>query len=309
MRVVPDAAGAADVVISGKILKSHGLSLALHVRIVDSKGKVWRDKKYKHEASARAYAEEELEVVDPYQNLYRHIANDLLESRRKLKDDRIRELREISRLRFAADLAPELYGDYLQANRKGRIKVARLPAENDPMMQRIDRIRDRDFLFIDTLNEYYADFYLRMDEPYDDWRGISQGEQLALRKIRREARLQKILGGLLIVGAAAASGTSTASRAARGAAAVSGGLVLQEGIQEGKQGKIHVAALKELAASFDAEMEPLLVEIEGRILRLEGSAEAQYAEWRRLLSEIFAAESGIEPSAGATQSTAGTIHP
>ena len=67
-------------------------------------------------------------------------------------------------------------------------------------------------------------------------------------------------------------------------------MVLSEGIERGKEAKIHIESLKELAQSFDAEMEPMLVEVEGRVLRLEGSAEAQYAEWRKLLHEIFSEE-------------------
>ena len=34
-------------------------------------------------------------------------------------------------------------------------------------------------------------------------------------------------------------------------------------------------------------------EVEGRTLRLSGSAEAQYADWRRLLRKLFAAETGL----------------
>jgi hypothetical protein len=36
-----------------------------------------------------------------------------------------------------------------------------------------------------------------------------------------------------------------------------------------------------------------LVEIDGQTVRLEGSAEAQYAEWRRMLAHIFATETGL----------------
>jgi len=35
------------------------------------------------------------------------------------------------------------------------------------------------------------------------------------------------------------------------------------------------------------------VEVEGQTLRLEGSVETQYSEWRRLLAQIFAAETGL----------------
>jgi hypothetical protein len=68
------------------------------------------------------------------------------------------------------------------------------------------------------------------------------------------------------------------------------------GIEKGRESKIHLESLRELAASFDVEIQPVLIEIEGKTLRLEGSAEAQYAEWRRLLAELFASETGLLPA-------------
>ena len=70
-------------------------------------------------------------------------------------------------------------------------------------------------------------------------------------------------------------------------------MTIASGIEKGKESQIHIEALKELAASFDAEVSPMLVEVEGQTLRLEGSAETQYAEWRRMLNEIFTAETGL----------------
>jgi hypothetical protein len=51
--------------------------------------------------------------------------------------------------------------------------------------------------------------------------------------------------------------------------------------------------LKELGGSFNAEAEPLVVEIEGQTRRLTGTAEERYQEWRRLLREIYSAETGV----------------
>jgi hypothetical protein len=45
----------------------------------------------------------------------------------------------------------------------------------------------------------------------------------------------------------------------------------------------------------------MLVEVEGRVLRLEGSAEAQYAEWRKLLHEIFSEEVSLPVDLNADQ--------
>jgi hypothetical protein len=41
------------------------------------------------------------------------------------------------------------------------------------------------------------------------------------------------------------------------------------------------------------DVAPLVVEIEGETVRLTGSREEQYAAWRQLLRQIYAAETGF----------------
>lgn len=295
VRVVPAGVQAGELRVSGEILLSTGKTLVVQIVAVDSRGHVWREKRYKQNANEMAYREGEdvIEIEDPYQDLYDRIANDLLEARQKLDDDDIRELREITRLKFAADLVPEAFDGYLSQDKKGRYRIDRLPSVDDPMINRLAMVRERDYLFVDTLNEYYSDFYARMGDPYDKWRSASYEEQVQLQEIRREARMKKIFGGLLLLGAALSDGGSSAARVARDAAAISGVIVLKNGIDQGKEAKINREALRELVASLDAELEPVLVDVDGQTLRLEGSAEAQYAEWRRMLGRIFATETGF----------------
>jgi hypothetical protein len=308
--VLPTTSEGVDVNVSGEILQSTGMTLAVRVQVVDSLGRVWKDKRYKQDADQRAYLDDEqvAEKEDPYQSLYNKIANDMLAERESLKPKQLKQIREIAAVKFAADIAPDIFGGYLSMNKKGRYKIRRLPAEGDPMMDRIDRIRERDYAFVDTLNEHYANFHDQMAESYDEFRMHSWHEERTLRAVRREARMEKILGGLLLVGAAVTGGSTRTARAARTASVVGGGMVLAEGIERGKEAKIHVESLKELAQSFDAEIEPMLVEVEGRVLRLEGSAEAQYAEWRKLLHEIFREEVSLptDPNAGASTADART---
>jgi hypothetical protein len=293
VRVLPTGAEKVDVLVTGEIVLSNGLFMVVDVKAVDAKGRVWRDGRYKCEADPFAYVPEALEADDPYQSLYNEIANDLVKSRDKLKEDEIRELRELSRMRFAQDIAPASFGDYLSVNKRGKWSLERLPAAGDTMMVRVAGVSERDDMFVDTINEFYAEFYANMREPYDDWRTFSFEEQQNLREIRRKARTRKILGGLLLLGAAFAEPASSAAGAARDAAAIGGAITLASGIEKGKEAKIHREALKELAASFDAEIAPLVVEVEGRTLKLEGSAETQYAEWREFLTRIFSTETGL----------------
>jgi hypothetical protein len=295
VRVVPPSADNVDVRIEGTILESNGRKMALAIRAFDSTGRKWTDRNYKGVADPRAFDDDGkvVEVGDPYESVYNRIANDLVKAREKLEPGDLHGVRAVTRMRFAIGIAPDIFDDYMSRSKKGRWQIERLPADGDPMMSRIDMIRERDYLFVDTLNEFYAELYARMGQPYDDWREFSYEERMAIRAIRREATTQKIIGGLLLLGAAFADGGSSAARVARDAAAVGGALALQKGISTGQEAKIHKAAIRELAGSFDAEISPVLVEIEGKTLRLQGSAETQYAEWRGLLSRIFATETGL----------------
>ena len=63
---------------------------------------------------------------------------------------------------------------------------------------------------------------------------------------------------------------------------------------------MHGESLKQLGSSFQNEVQPIVVDIEGRTLELKGSAEQQYAEWRQLLRELYENETGL-PATAATE--------
>jgi len=300
VRVVPAGMSNVELTVKGQIIKSNGKNLVLTVQAVDATSKVWFDKRYKGEADIEAYLPDQLEIADPFQALYNTIANDLLAARSKLKPGAIETIREVAGLKFASDLAPDAFADYLETNRKGRHKIERLPAAGDPMVARIAEIRERDYMFVDTLNEHYAQFCTRMDRPYDDWRAFSYEEQVALQELRRAARMRKILGALAIFGAVIAPVDTGIEAAARDAAIIGGTMAIQSGIAKGKEAKMHAQALRELGVSFEAEVAPMVIEVKGQTLRLAGSAETQYASWRELLTEIYAEELGlpVDPNTG-----------
>jgi hypothetical protein len=209
------------------------------------------------------------------------------------------ELRQVSNLKFAAHLSPTPFSDYLEVNKKGRYIVDRLPAQDDPMVERVARVREREYMFVDTLNQHYANFFAQMTEPYDSWRKFSYDEQIALENLRRKARTQKILGAIAVLGAMFAQANSGVEAAVRDAAAIGGMAAIQAGMATSKEAKIHIEALKELGASFEAEVEPLIIEVEGHTLRLSGSIETQYEQWQELLREIYRTETGspVDPNA------------
>lgn len=297
VRIVPES-NVVDLDVQGTILESNGKKLVIEIVATDATGRRWMKKKYDAEADPLAYADTKTQR-EPFQNLYNEIANDLLDKREDRDPEDLREIRRVSELKFAADLAPAPFADYLE-EKKGRYEAVKLPAREDPLMAHVSEIRARDYLFIDTLNEYYADLYDKMEGPYQDWRSYSYEEQVALDKLNKQARWEKIAGAAAIIGGIIASnGRSRAGRTAGQIGVLGGMAAVMDGMNKSEEAKMHREGLKELAQSLDADVSGLLLEVEGEILRLSGSVETQYAKWREILKRMYATELGlpVDPNA------------
>ncbi len=61
----------------------------------------------------------------------------------------------------------------------------------------------------------------------------------------------------------------------------------------GQQRQMHEEGLLELAQSFQAEVQPMVVELDSTNVRLTGTATAQYEEWQRLLRDVYQAENAV----------------
>jgi hypothetical protein len=290
VRVVPGGVAWAELNIVGKIEKSNGRELKLRIVAWDATGKKWFDEDYRGKARMLSYAVDTVDGLDPFQSLYNEIANDLVEARSRRKTKDLVRIREVARLRFAAEFAPDTFGPYLKADGKGRYEMARLPAESDPMLGRLGLIRERDDMFVDTLNEYYSDFFARMDKPYDDYRANSYTEQAALDSLNKSATLKKILGGVAVLAGILVPSDDRRGSDVKDLAVIGGMIAIQSGFKDSADSQIHKAALEELAESFGADVSGLVVDVDGRIVALKGSAEEQFQQWRTLLREIALAD-------------------
>jgi len=295
VRVVPNDRIGTELMVKGTILESGGLELEVDVVAEDATGRVWLDQKFKGRADSGTYSDGEIMGRDPFQNVYNEIANALLAERARLEQADLVDIRRVAELRFAQSLAPSVFDGLLEEQR-GHYEVVRLPADNDPMVERMRAVRDRDQLFVDTLNEHYAGFYRQMDGPYDDWRKYSYDEAIALKELKAAARWRKLVGAAAVVGAivADANTESSAGDVASNVMLIGGIELFRQGIQVGKEAKMQEEVLAELSTSFGQEIEPATVEVAGETRRLEGSAATQYSEWRRLMREIYEAETGFE---------------
>ena len=317
-RVVPASVNSFDLTIDGKIIESNGARLKLEITARDATGKLWIDKKeYEGVADTRAYRDGYSAGRDPFENVYVLIANDLLAARNARPPGEVAGIRKVSEMRFAADFAPVAFSQYLAQNKKtGEYKVLRLPAEDDVLVQRIKQIRERDYGMIDTVSENYAAFSERLQEPYSSWRRYTYDEITAEEKLKAQARNRMIMGAAAVAAAIfvpdSCKGGTTCQRATDAAryGGVAGGVAaVISGYRKNEEAKIHTDSLKEISGSFQTEAAPLVVDVEGRTLRLTGTAEEQYAEWRRLLHELYKEETGLVPTTPAAQPAADTTTP
>jgi len=115
VRVLPAGHGTTDLRVSGTILLSTGLKMALDIRAVDARGKVWLERRYRGQADEAVYLGSEVSRRDPFQSIYNEISNDLLQARSELRAGELQEVRQVSRLQFAANLAPHNLGEVCDA--------------------------------------------------------------------------------------------------------------------------------------------------------------------------------------------------
>src|SRR4051812_10535780 len=295
VRVIPVDENAMDVQVSGKIIESNGMTLKLDIAVSDASGRQWFRKEYEQAADTRSYKDTSGHPRDPFQNLYAQLANDILAHRQTLTGPDLETIRRVSELRFASDLAPYAFQSYLVTDKKkGTYQVARLPAQDDPMLSRMDRIRERDYALLDTVNDHYALFSEKMSESYTNWRRYSYDELEAQDEAQRSALTRKLLGAAAIVGGLVMGSQSNTyvGQAAATAAVFGGAYAVKSGFDKGSEVKLHSDSLKQLGESFQSEVQPMVVEVEGRTVQLRGTAEEQYQEWRRLLKELYETETG-----------------
>ena len=293
VRVVPDDNQFTDLLVTGRIAHSDGERLALAVVVTDATGAVWIDKTYEGTTSRYAYDQRATASQDPFLLVYRLIANDMLTKFNASTSKERVTIRQVAELRFARAFAEDAFADYLQEDKGGEYQLKRLPAEDDPMLERVRNLRQRNYVFVDTLQGHYDGFSEEMYTPYQEWRKLSYDEVIAQRELQQEANQRLIAGAAAVVAGIAAQGSSSSYARTAGAVGIAGGgYLLKSGLEKRAESSIHSLAIEELGQSLQAEITPRVIELEDRTVRLSGSAEDQYGQWRELMADLYAAEMG-----------------
>lgn len=293
VRVVPDTNQFTDLLVTGKILHSDGEHLELAVKVTDARGTPWIEKTYEGVTSRYAYENRATADRDPFLLVYRQIANDMLVVFNRTSAQERIAIRQVAELRFARTFAQDAFQGYLAQDKNGIYNIQRLPAENDPMLERVRNLRQRNYIFVDTLQGYYTGFAEDMYTPYQEWRKLSYDEVVAQRELQSEANQRLIAGAAAVIAGIAAQGSSSDYANTAGVVGIAGGAyLLKSGLEKRAESSIHSLAIEELGQSLSAEITPRVIELEDRTVRLSGNVEDQYGQWRELMADIYATEIG-----------------
>jgi len=290
-----------DVTLTATILHSDGRNLWILVHVKDASGRVWFERKYQTEAYPGSYGSA-YRALDPHQPMYNTIANAMVEARSKLNAKQLEEISTISELQFASRLSPEAFDGYLIEDEDGEVEIVRLPARDEPMLERVAEVRLRDEMFVDTMGIHYQNYAAKLEPNYWHWREASSQEILAKEALRREQIIRGV-GSLLTLAAVVTSAVNVCDKRdkrcnqASLGAMLGGAMIIQHQIEMIKsldqQRQMHQEGLDELADSFRAEVQPVVVDLNSTSVRLTGTATAQYEEWQRLLHDVYEAENAV----------------
>ena len=294
LRVIPSNDILVDLYVSGVIIQSDGETLNIKVKATDSSGKKWMEKQYQQRVGKYAYDRRLKKTGDPFQNLFIRIANDLLTVRETLSRKEAINLRSLSEILFAQQFAPEPFNEYTTKKAGNTSEILRLPAENDPILKRIRKIRDREYLYIDRMQEYYDEFASKMHAPYQEFRRSSYDSVVKSRQLKKQGN-QRMLAGAGIILAGIYGRTQSDSGAGRLASTVgagAGGMIVKSGLEKKQQAASYDESLAEMGSSLEATLTPQVIQLEDRTVTLTGNVEAQYQQWQELLAQIYREERG-----------------
>jgi hypothetical protein len=292
IRVVPNTDVVMDVYVTGTILQSDGETLDLEIRVYDTSGRQWLKERHHQVVGKYTYDRRLKTLADPFQNLFTTIANQMLAVREELTREEAERLRQISELRFAREFSPEAFSEHIGEDRNGILTIERLPAENDSILERISMIRERDYLYVDTMQDYYDVFSREMHLPYQDFRRASYDSVVKARQLKKRGNRQMIAGiaGIIAGIYGRVSAVSRMQFDGSTATAAAGGYALKQGLDTKQRAADQTERVAEMGASLEAVIAPQVIALEDRTVTLTGTAQTQYEQWREMLHRIYEQE-------------------
>ncbi len=266
VRVVTEPDQAAELQLFGTIVRSDGDWLDLRIRAVDAAGHTWLDKVFSGQANDESVAHQGDKNTPEFQAIYSEIAVELAAMRAQIGDEAVANIKGTSLILYASELAPSAFSGYLEQNDDGSWQLLRLPARSDPMLRRIEMIRNTENLITDTVDAKFREFSADLTYTYRVWREYRR--KFVEYKVE-DVRFAESRAGEFDPGS-------------------------WESIKHQYDAyKFHRYTAQEqdrLAVAFNTEVAATVERMESRVDELEDWVEHGYIEWRGLLEELHDVE-------------------
>lgn len=248
------------------ILTAEASVLELEVRLYGADEALLHEARYRDEALSQDYPVRA--GSDPFADVYRAISNDVRAVVQALSPAYRQDLARLALLRFGARLAPASFSRYVEDDGQGGLALAAYPADDDPMLARLQRLQRQDDLFVDTVDEQYRQLSSRVGDSYDLWRSyVYELESYGSTYLQSAAQRD--------------------SRARRGSFAS-----MQQVYATYRKVKLQEEDLQALVRGFDGEALETVIDVDDDVFRLSGSVAERYAQWRAILGRIYGLEVG-----------------
>jgi len=266
VRVLPEADVGSELECEGRILHSNASELRLSLICRDATGAVWLDETSFQRTGEMDYLDEQMAVQDPFRPLFYDLANELADALNNRFADSAELIRATALMRYGIALAPDTFSAFVRPV-DDRFELVGLPAKGDPMRERITRIRESEYLFVDAVDEAYNEVLINMVGPYRIWRQYQyefETYNQLLGADDRVGRQQLAFDYDALLGA----------------------------YRRYQDYRRNQDELEEMADSLNRSLAPTLAEVEGRVLELSGNLAGQYRMWRSLLRQLYREEGG-----------------
>jgi hypothetical protein len=297
--ILPETGCTADLELRARIAESDGEQLILEIEAIDASGEVWLRQPYATQMDAAGYRmARALPEADPAQPLFAALARDLARERDRRGSRALQALRRTAELRFASELAPEVFAPYLHG-KDSAIVADPLPAELETQRARVRQLRAYDTRVAAALTEQSQSDAAALREPYREWRSSSLEQIAAFRVSMRQAGASvAATAALLAAGAALGNnvGTDPIGDALRTTFGLAGIYAAKPGVDRISEARGRAEAFAERSLLTEERTAgPLVAVMDSQRVRLTGSRAEQLEKWRRFLRTRYESSSGAVP--------------
>ena len=255
VRVVSDDVVIEELVVRGELLQSDGRLLEIRIRAEDASGAIWLDQRF---LATTGNADGE----PAHERLFAEVSARLGKARLEQPAGQLNNVRDLALLRYGARLAPTTFGQYLEETDDGWFRIVRLPARDDPMLDRITRIREAEYVIIDAADGRYETLHEDVASIYAVW------QQFNRKSLGYEAQDTRRI----------AESEPAGPRGSYDA--------LLHAYENYKYSRMTAEERDDMAVAFDNEVRPILADLDERLAVYNAWVEDRYRQWNQLLEEL-----------------------